>query len=106
MRDHEKILQEDGVERLLKAKLFLTQEESKYSQIIKRKADISWCNDCFEMSWELQKAHVLYKHIKKEAQQFIPLNYNAEYRSGTSKKDWLARKKSYDPSLHLQGSIP
>lgn len=72
---------------------------------------MAWCEDCAEMSWELEKARVLYKYAKREAQQFIPMSFSPPELRGSARRDQLARKHSYDPAqrspqpFQLQGEV-
>ena len=84
LRNHEEIFMQEGREGLLKAKLFE-----------KKEGELVWCNDCYEMGWELEKARILYKIGKKEAQQYIHMNYAIEPKA-YQKQNSLFRKKSYD----------
>ena len=97
LRSPEQILIEEGKDELLKAKAFNKREESK-------ETDLSWCDNCYEMSWELEKARILYKYIKKEAQQYIHLNYAVESKNNV-KKDSTYRKKSYDSICNPLGEL-
>lgn len=104
LRSHEQILMEEGRDGLLKARLFCKEGGSGG-------VDLSWCDDCYEMSWELEKARILYKCVKKEAQQYIHLNYAVEAKSSI-KKDSIFRKMSYDSisspleELHSTSVLP
>ena len=67
--------------------MFLTHEQLLnmygYSQFFKLKPLTTsprktfFCNECFQMSWELQKIEVLYRHIKSQAKLFYCLNYKS-----------------------------
>ena len=101
LRSHEQILLENGIDGLLQAKVFLPREMRK-TRAGRPELGVGWCDDCLELSWELQKAHVLYKHVKKEALACIPLAYGADPKALGLQKAWAARKHSCDAALQEQ----
>lgn len=108
LRTQQEILNLYGSEELLKSHILdpnrksIPDKDSEFS--------LNWCDECLEMSWELEKARVLYKSLRKEAQQYIPLNYDiiqpASSITKQNKSDLLVfRRRSYDSAPNASSPL-